>query len=73
MQTKRTYQVQHWPNGEWSPEYNWRKVEARSEKEAAELVCGRPLREEGKLAQLRARVLTVGDLKQRAATSFYAE
>jgi hypothetical protein len=27
--------------------------------------------EHGTLAQLRARVLTFGDLKQRSATSFY--
>jgi len=72
MQTKRTYQVQHWPNGQWSPEHNWRKVEAGSEKEAAEKVCGLPLREAGRLSQLRARVLTLGDLKQRSATPFYA-
>jgi hypothetical protein len=71
MQTKRTYQVQHWPNGQWNPEYNWRKIEANSEKEAAEKVCGLALTEYGTLAQLRARVLTFGDLKQRSATSFY--
>jgi hypothetical protein len=41
-------------------------------KEAAEKVCGRTLKEAGKLAQLRARVLTLGDLKQHAATPFYA-
>ena len=40
MQTKRMYQVQHWPNGEWDREHNWRKIEAASEKEAAEKVCG---------------------------------
>ena len=31
-----------------------------------------PLTAEGRLAQLRARVLTLGDLKQRSATPFYA-
>jgi hypothetical protein len=72
MQTQRTYQVQHWPNGQWSREHNWKKVEAASEKEAAEKVCGRPLKQDGKLAQLRARVLTLGDLKQHSATAFYA-
>jgi hypothetical protein len=72
MQTKRTYQVQYWPNGQWDPQYNWRKVEASSEKEAAEKVCGRALTNRGTLAKLRARVLTVGDFKQRGATSFYA-
>jgi hypothetical protein len=73
MQTKRTYQVQHWPNGQWNPEHNWRKVEAASEKEAAEKVCGLSLAAQGRLAQLRARVLTVGDLKQRSSTPFFAE
>ena len=72
MQTRRTYQVQHWPDGQWSPEHNWRKIEANSKKEAAEKVCGLALTENGTLAQLRARVLTFGDLKQRSATSFYA-
>jgi hypothetical protein len=71
MQTKRTYQVQHWPDGQWSPVHNWRKIEANSEKEAAEKVCGLALTDNGTLAQLRARVLTFGDLKQRSATSFY--
>jgi hypothetical protein len=47
-------------------------VEAGSEKEAAEKVCGFALSEDGKLAQLRARVLKFGDLKQRSATQFYA-
>jgi hypothetical protein len=72
MQTNRTYQVQYWPNGQWSPEHNWRKIEAGSEKEAAEKVCGLALTQEGRLAQLRARVLKLGDLKQRSATEFYA-
>jgi hypothetical protein len=72
MRTKRTYQVQHWPDGQWSPEHNWRKIEAATEKEAAEKVCRLALTERGTLAQLRARVLTFGDLKQRSATSFYA-
>jgi hypothetical protein len=72
MQTKRTYHVQHWPNGQWDPGHNWRKIEAATEKEAAEKVCGLPLSAEGKLAQLRARVLKFGDLKQRSATQFFA-
>lgn len=71
MQTRRTYQVQHWPDGQWSPEHNWRKIEANSEREAAEKVCGLALTDNGTLARLRARVLTFGDLKQRSATSFY--
>jgi len=36
------------------------------------MVCGLPLAEQGRQAQLRARVLKLGDLKQRTATSFYA-
>jgi hypothetical protein len=64
--------VQYLPDGQWAREHNWRKIEAGSEKEAAEKVCGRPLAEAGNLAQLRARVLTLGDRKQRSATPFYA-
>src|SRR6516162_6822695 len=72
MQMKRIYQVQHWRYGQWIREHNWCKVEAFSEKEAAEKVCGVALTEAGKLAQLRARVLTLGDRKQTRATPFYA-
>ena len=72
MQTKRVYQVQHWHNGQWDRKMNWRKVEAFSEQEAAEKVCGRALCQAGRQEQLRARVLRFGDLKQRIATSFYA-
>jgi hypothetical protein len=72
MQTKRVYQVQHWPNGEWDPNHNWRKIEAGSAKEAAEKVCGLALAEGGRLAQLRARVLKLGDLRQRTAKEFFA-
>jgi len=72
MQTNRLYQVQHWPNGQWDRRHNWQKVAAGSEKEAAEKVCGLALRREGRLAQLRARVLRFGDLKQRSAIDFFA-
>jgi hypothetical protein len=72
MQMKRIYQVQHWPCRQWSREHNWCKVEAFSEKEAAEKVWVVALTTAGKLAQLRARVLTLGDRKQTRATSFYA-
>ena len=34
---------------QWSPQHNWRKVEAGSEKEAAEKVCGLALKQDGKL------------------------
>ncbi len=70
MQTKRIYQVQHWLNGQWSREHNWCKVEAFSAKEAAEKVCGVALTEAGRLAQLRARVLTLDDLKHVARRRF---
>ena len=72
MQTKRIYQVQHWPNGQWDRRHNWQKVAAGSEKEAAEKICGLALTPAGRLAQLRARVLRFGDLKQRSATDFYS-
>jgi hypothetical protein len=71
MQTKWTYQVQHWPNGQLDRQHNWQKVEARSEKEAAEKVCGCALTQTGRLVQLRARVLRPGDVRQRSATEFY--
>ena len=72
MQTNRIYQVQHWSNGQWDRWHNWQKVEAGSEKEAAEKVCGFALTQTGRLAQLRARVLRFGDIKQRSATDFYS-
>ena len=72
MQTKWIYQVQCWPNGQWDRQHNWQKVVAGSEKEAAEKVCGFALTQAGRLAQLRARVLRLGDLRQRTATEFYA-
>jgi hypothetical protein len=72
MQSKHIYQVQHWPDGRWDRAHNWRKVEAASEKEAAEKVCGVALTSAGRLCQLRARVLRFGDLRQRSATEFYA-
>jgi hypothetical protein len=52
MQTKQIYHVQHWLHGQWIREHNWCKVEAFSEREAAEKVCGVALTEAGKLAQL---------------------
>jgi hypothetical protein len=72
MQTKRIYQVQHWPDGRWNCHHNWQKIQAGSEKEAAEKVCGFALTQRGTLGQLRARVLRFGDLRQRSATDFYA-
>ena len=72
MKIDRIYQVQHWPNGQWDRQHNWQKIEAGSEKEAAEKVCGFALKQTGRLAQLRARVLRFGDLKQRSATDFYS-
>ena len=72
MHAKRIYQVQSWIHGQWSRENNWCKVEAFSPKDAAQKVCGVALTEAGRLAQLRARVLTLGDLRQTRATPFYA-
>jgi len=72
VQTRRTYQVQYLPNGQWAREHNWRKIDAASEKEAAEKACGLRLTGAGRLAQLRARVLSLDDRKQRSATLFYA-
>jgi hypothetical protein len=46
------YRVQRWPD--WKAGYI--EVEAASEKEAAETVCGFPLREQGRNTDLRARV-----------------
>ncbi|MFL6799964.1 MAG: hypothetical protein ACJ8F3_21450 [Xanthobacteraceae bacterium] len=71
MHIRRIYQVQYLPGGQWQREYNWRKVEAASEKDAAEKVCGLRLTQAGTLAQLRARVLTLDDRRQRTATAFY--
>jgi hypothetical protein len=71
MQTRWTYQVQHWPNGQWSKDHNWLKVEAASAIEAAEKVCGLALVQTGKPAQLRARVLRYDDLRQHRATEFF--
>jgi len=45
---------------------------SQQRKRSSEKVCGLALTANGTLAQLRARVLTFGDLKQRSATSFYA-
>jgi hypothetical protein len=72
MQTRNVYQVQHWRDGQWDRQQNWRKVNASSAKEAAEKVCGRALSEAGRHSQLRARVLKLGDLRQRSAAEFYA-
>jgi hypothetical protein len=52
----QTFQVQIWPEG-MSPKA-YEEVEANTEKEAAEKLYGKPLREEGFLHQLRAIVRT---------------
>src|SRR5262249_59927694 len=71
MQTKRIYQVQHWPCGQWNREHNWCKVEAFNEKEAAQKVGGVALTRVDQLAQIRSRVLTSGDRTQTRATQLY--
>jgi hypothetical protein len=48
------FRVQIWPRGEEPKAYV--SVEAESEKDAAEMLYGKPLREEGMLHQLRAIV-----------------
>jgi hypothetical protein len=62
-----TFQVQIWPEGE-SPK-TYQQVEAESEKDAAEKLYGKPLREEGFLHQLRALVRTLDGTG--GAVSFY--
>ena len=64
------FQVQDCKNGPGkSP---WIKVTAQSAQEAAEKVCGLKLRDRGKPAELRARVIRDGDLA-RKETDFYAD
>ena len=64
------YQVQDCKDG--PGKRPWVKVDALSEQEAAEKVCGIKLRDRGKLGELRARVVRKGDLA-RKETAFYAE
>jgi hypothetical protein len=53
----QTFQVQIWPEAKSPKAYE--EVEAATEKEAAEKLYGKPLREEGFLHQLRAIVRTL--------------
>ena len=65
----QTYQVQLWPDGKWDGR-PYQKVEAPSEKAAAEKIYGRPLVQQGNMARIRARVRALANL-QRTATIFY--
>jgi hypothetical protein len=62
------FRVQIWPEGEGPKSYE--TVEAETEKDAAERIYGRPLREEGMLHQLRAVVRPLDD--PRKTVSLYA-
>jgi|HubBroStandDraft_6_1064221.scaffolds.fasta_scaffold112064_2 hypothetical protein len=62
-----TFHVQIWPEGESPKAYQ--QVEAETEKDAAEKLYGKPLREEGFLHQLRALVRTLDGTG--GAVSFY--
>lgn len=63
------YQVQLWPEGKWDGK-PYQKVEAPSEKAAAEKVYGRPLASRGSNFKMRARVRPFGRLIS-PATIFY--
>jgi len=63
----RAFHVQIWPEGESPKAYQ--EVEAETEKDAAEKLYGKPLREEGFLHQLRALVRTSDGTG--GAVSFY--
>jgi hypothetical protein len=62
------YHVQLWPPGG-----AWQEIEAITEQEAAERLCGVKLRLKGTKGELRARVRGKGDLSQATATAFYAD
>lgn len=53
------YHVKCYESGRWDDQKP-REVEANDAKEAAEAVCGEPLRDAGKLGQLRAQVWPQG-------------
>jgi hypothetical protein len=65
-----SYKVQDCKNG--PGKRPWVKVDAQSEQEAAEKLCGIKLRDRGKPGELRARVVRSGDLA-RKETDFYAD
>lgn len=65
-----TYQVQLWPDGKWDGK-PYQKVEARSEKDAAEKLYGSPLVAQGSMYKIRARVRPLSRMS-RMATIFYA-
>lgn len=63
------YQVQLWPDGKWDGK-PYQKVEAKSERAAAEKLYGRPLAAQGSNYKIRARVRRLSNLKS-TATIFY--
>jgi len=64
-----TYQVQLWPDGKWDGK-PYTKVEAPSEKAAAEKLYGRPLATQGMNYRIRARVRSLANFR-KSATVFY--
>jgi hypothetical protein len=64
------YQVQDCQDG--PGKRPWVSVDAESEREAAEKLCGINLRDRGKPGELRARVVRRGDLA-RKEIAFYAD
>ncbi len=64
------FKVKCYEGGLWDknePRY----IEAQDERDAAEILCGEPLSEEGKLGQLRAEVWPVSSPK--AKKLFYVQ
>ncbi len=51
----QTSLVQLWPDGKWDGK-DYQHVQANTPKEAAEKLCGQPLKEKGTNFQIRAQV-----------------
>jgi hypothetical protein len=64
-----TFQVQLWPDGQWDQK-PFRKVDAATPKEAAEKLYGKPLRERGANALIRARVWSLSRPNAQALVFF---
>lgn len=63
-----TFQVQLWPDGKWDGR-DYRKVDAATRKDAAEMIYGKPLSERGSNYQIRAQVRPL--IPRGGATVFY--